>query len=394
MRILVIHNAYQQRGGEDAVVNNEVAMLRVNGNEVCLRLVSNRKISGLMWRLRAACASIFSVGSYRSITTIIREFKPDVVHVHNFFPLISPSVFYACRAQGVPVIFTLHNYRIVCPTALLMHDGSVTERSLREGPWWALKHRVYRGSLVGTFFLCLMIWLHQRLGTWSNGVDRFIVLSEFARARFELAGLPAGKLAVKPNFVDIDAPPEQNRSGLLFVGRLSPEKGLQVLLSAFQIACDDGMAPGAVRLAGEGPLAELVRQSDLTWFGALPSDQVRVRMRSASALLLPSVCYEGLPLVLVEAYASGLPVIASRIGALAELVEDGVTGLLFEPGSAEDLADKMRWAIDHPEEMARMGRVARERYEARYTPETSYSQLMAIYNEAIEAVKKEGRARA
>lgn len=384
MKILVVHNTYQQHGGEDVVVRMESELLERNGNLAGKHMVTNDRITGFAAKLGAALGVVFSVPGYRAIRKRIQETAPDVVHVHNFFPLISPSVFYACRAEGVPVVLTLHNYRIVCPTALLMHDGAVTERSLTEGPWWALRHRVYRGSLVGTFLLCLMIWLHKRVGTWRNKVDRFIVLSEFGRGRFVAAGLPAHRLVVKPNFVDLPAPVSRTRHGLLFVGRLSVEKGIDTLVQAAARLATDAPAQGAeIRIAGDGPLAGAVAQTGLKSLGALQAADVRNEMQTAVALLMPSISYEGFPMVLVEAYANGLPVIVSRIGALAELVEDGVTGLLFEPGDAAQMAERMRWAMDHPDEMQRMGRNARQRYDALYTPKRNHEQLMAIYRDAI-----------
>lgn len=384
MKVLVLHNAYQKYGGEDTVVHMETRLLADHGNLVGLHIVSNDCISGYWGKLIASLGVVFSITGYRTVRKLIRETQPDVVHVHNFFPLLSPSVFYACQAEGVPVLLTLHNYRVVCPTALLMHDGKMTERSLREGPWWAFRHKVYRDSLAGTFLLCLMIWLHRRLGTWHKQVDRFIVLSEFGRKKFIEGNIPADRLILKPNFVDMPLLPVVHRSGLLFVGRLSPEKGINVLLKATK---SSGHNPSflhkAVRLVGDGPLASQVKQSGLHHLGILDSADVRNQMQLAIALLIPSICPEAFGMVLVEAYANGLPVIASRIGALAELVEDGVTGLLFEPGNADDLAAKMGWAIEHPDEMRRMGDAARARYEALYTPERNYEQLMLIYRDAI-----------
>lgn len=384
MKVLILHNSYQQAGGEDTVVRTEAALLRARDCLAALHVVSNDGIVGLRGRLSAALSVVFSLHGYREVRRLIRRHQADVVHVHNFFPLLSPAVFYACHAEGVPVVFTLHNYRIVCPTALLMHDGQITERSLTEGPWWALRHRVYRDSWLGTLLLCLMIWVHQHIGTWQRRVDRFIVLTEFGRGRFIAAGLPPKRLMVKPNFVDLPPPASSPRSGLLFVGRLSQEKGVKTLLQATAGLRDLQRSPSAeIRVAGDGPLAGEVACSDVTALGPLAAADVHRQMQAAVALLMPSTCYEGFPMVLVEAYANGLPVIASRIGALAELVEDGVTGLLFEPGNAEEMADKMRWAIEHPELMRRMGDAARQRYEALYRPEHNYEQLMAIYRDAI-----------
>jgi glycosyltransferase involved in cell wall biosynthesis len=226
-----------------------------------------------------------------------------------------------------------------------------------------------------------MISVHKRIGPWRNNVDRFIVLSNFAVSKFAKGGIPSDKMVVKPNFVDLPVPATTcQRSGLLFIGRLSPEKGMDVLLDAASLG---QFSVADIRIAGDGPLDGMVTGRDVTFLGALPANEVRQNMQAATALLLPSVWYEGFPMVLVEAYANGLPVIASRLGALAELVEDGVTGLLFEPGNANDLAGKMRWAFDNPNEMSRMGEAARKRYEDLYTPEQNYEQLMEIYRHAI-----------
>lgn len=384
MKVLLLHNAYQQAGGEDAVVRMEAALLQARDCLAALHVVSNDDIVGLRSKLSTALGVVFSLRRYREVRRLLRQLQPDVVHVHNFFPLLSPSVFYACHAEGVPVVFTLHNYRIVCPTALLMHNGKLTDRSLTEGPWWALRHRVYRGSWPGTLLLCLMIWLHHRMGTWRGRVDRFIVLTEFGRSQFAAAGLPTERLVVKPNFVDLPAPGEGPRSGLLFVGRLSPEKGVATLLQAASLLRGCTSIPSTeIRVAGNGPLASEIAGSDVAALGPLTATEVHRQMQAALALLMPSIWYEGFPMVLVEAYANGLPVIASRIGALAELVEDGVTGLLFEPGNAEEMADRMRWALEHPEHMRQMGEAARQRYEKLYKPEYNYEQLTAIYRNVI-----------
>lgn len=389
MKILVIHNSYQLRGGEDAVAQNEIELLRVHGNVVKTWFVSNNSINGWIGKIIAAVGTIFSLPSFVKALIVIRDARPDVVHVHNFFPLISPSVFYACHWAGVPVVFTLHNFRILCPTALLMHDNVVTERSLHEGPWWAVREKVYRDSMLGTLALAMMIWVHKFFGTWSTKVTRFIALTRFSAAKFATAGVPSDRIAVKSNFVDVAIPNPSDRSGLLFVGRLSREKGIDILTRAVNLIYDGEVF---MKVAGAGPLADEVSSvAGIKSLGRLDTASVHQEMVLAQALVMPSICYEGFPLVLVEAYACGLPVIASRLGAMAELVEDGVTGLLFEPGSAEDLARKMAWAIEYPAEMRRMGAAARKRYEMLYTPECNYEQLMAIYSNAINSRGHVGR---
>lgn len=386
MKILVIHNAYQQRGGEDVVFGNEVALLKSKGHDVREFKVNNYDIDSFLDKLRAAFGVTFSVKSYLEVRRTLNTFRPDVVHVHNFFPLISPSVFYACRRAFIPSVFTLHNYRVLCPTAFLMHNGIRTEASLRNGPWWAVPQRVYRGSFVGTFAVASMISIHKAAGTWSNCVTRFIALSKFASATFAEAGLPVSRIKVKPNFVDIQVPIEGRRRGLLFVGRLSSEKGLDVLSAATQLlGCTEKM----VKVVGDGPMASSLNSaSGIEFLGPLGAPSVYEQMANSQVLLVPSLWHESFGMVVIEAFACGLPVIASRLGALSELVEDGVTGLLVEPGSAKDLAEKMRWAIEHPEAMLQMGRAARARYEERYTSEINYSQLMGIYEEAIEANRR------
>lgn len=385
MKVLVVHNAYQRRGGEDVVVENEVALLRSRGHAVRTWIVSNDSIKGWLRKLMAAFAVVFSIRAYRQALAMLREVRPDVVHVHNFFPLLSPSIFYACSRMHIPVILTLHNYRIVCPTATLFIDGRVEERSIAGGPWWAVSHATYRDSYVGTFMLSLMISVHRRIGTWRRKVTRFIALSEGARQRFVDWGIPEARINIKPNFVE--AAPRTREPGheFLYVGRLSREKGLDVLLKAVELG------GGSVRVAGDGPLA-IERGSHVVPLGPLPKESVEHEMSRARALVVPSVGHEMFGMVVVEAFAQGTPVIASRIGALQSLVDHGVTGLLFDPGDANALCNAMRWAADNPDKMAEMGLRARQKYEKSFSPECNYSQLLAIYQSAIGEVQSGSRA--
>jgi glycosyltransferase involved in cell wall biosynthesis len=228
-----------------------------------------------------------------------------------------------------------------------------------------------------------MVTVHRALGTWQNKVTRYITLNEFCRGKFIEGGLPAERIVIKPNFVDFDAPAATARRGFLFVGRLSSEKGVDVLTAAHR-----QVQGSSLRVAGTGPDDHLLANvPGLAALGALSMEQVRTEMSAATALVLPSIWYENFPRTLVEAFGCGLPVIASRIGALAELVKDGKTGLLFETGSTEDLARKMRWSLENPDAMAVMGRNARTLYEAEFTAERNYQQLMTIYQDAIDEVK-------
>ncbi|MFY7866997.1 glycosyltransferase family 4 protein [Roseateles sp.] len=382
MKIVVAHNAYQHRGGEDMVVEAEVAMLRAAGHEVELLERNNHDLAH-MSRLSAAAQTFWSASTTDAVRDLAQRFKPDVMHVHNTFPLLSPSLYWACAAAGIPVVQTLHNFRLGCPQAMFLRDGVVCESCIGRFPLPAIKHGCYRGSRAQTAVLSGMLALHRGLGTWQNKVTRFIALNEFCRNKFVQMGLPAERLVIKPNFVD--APPffdGAQRKGFLFVGRLSPEKGVQTLAHAWQKVPKDAW----LKVAGTGPeSARLDGVARVEVLGSQSQVQIQSHMAAAMALVLPSIWYENFPRTLVEALAAGLPVIASRIGALADLVRDGETGLLFNPGDSDDLSRVLTWAAQHPQEMAQMGRQARIEYEAHYTPQKNLAQLLAIYEEAIRA---------
>lgn len=386
MRILILHNEYQQYGGEDTVVKNEVKLLKDAGYSVYVEIISNHQINGVWSKLSAAMGLVFSCKSYSVIKKLIKEVKPDIVHVHNFFPLWSPSIFYACKSLNVPVILTLHNYRTLCPTALLMYDGKVIEKSITDGPWWTIPKRVYRGSLFGTFLLALMISIHKYLGTWNKQVSKFIVLTQFAKAKFSSAGFSENKIVVKPNFVDINF--NQNQKTLdatfLYVGRLSEEKGISTLKKA--IEKNNALK---VTVVGTGPQGDELSHSNFHHLGKQSLESVFKQMQKHMVLIMPSIWYEGFPMTLVEAYANGLPVIASRIGALEELVDHGVTGLLFDVGDPGSLAQAMQWALDHPQKMYQMGINARKKYEQSYTAKNNLQQLENIYMDAIQSCNYE-----
>jgi glycosyltransferase involved in cell wall biosynthesis len=384
LRILIVHNRYQIRGGEESVVDAEIALLRGHGHEVRLYERDNHDIGGKS-QLALLRDTFWSTSSYADVTRLIEEFQTDVVHVHNTLPLVSPSVYWAVDAapRGVALVQTLHNYRWFCPKATLLRDGKICEDCIGKVAWRAVVHRCYRDSAVQSAVMAATYGIHTALGSLHQHADQIIALSEFARDKYVANGFPAARMAIKPNFVsdpsEPDAEATPDRAGFLYVGRLSEEKGLHVLVEAA------GQVPELqFEIAGGGPLAtQLPVRSNVVYNGTISADAVRDKMRRAKMLVLPSLCYEGLPMTLVEAYRSSLPVLVSRLGPLATLVEDGVTGLLFTPGDAQDLADKLRWAAEHPEAVRAMGAAARQAYLKHYTPESNYRQLMAIYRDAI-----------
>lgn len=375
MRILLIHNAYQHRGGEDTVVESEIALLRLHNHEVDTLFRSNVDVAG-MASLSLARTTLWSDRTQQDLDERIRSFRPDVIHAHNTFPLISPSLYWAAARAGVPVVQTLHNFRLMCLNALFLREGKVCEDCMGHLPWRGVARACYRGSRAASAVLAGMLTLHRGLRTYHHMVARYIALNEFCRGKFIEGGLPAERVVVKPNFVDFDAPRSASRAGLLFVGRLSSEKGVATLAEAMALSPE-----AALRVAGEGPEAGLLDGvAGVTRLGSLPGDTVRQEMSRAAALVVPSIWYENFPRTIVEAFACGLPVIASRIGALAEIVRDCETGLLFEPGNARDLADKLAWTQAHPEQMVVMGRTARAQYEAEFSAEVNYRRLMEIYD--------------
>ena len=379
MKIVVAHNAYQQRGGEDAVVEAEIALLRHHGHEVLSYTRHNDELTAPdTSRLRAAAESLWSRRTRSEVALLLQREQPDILHVHNSFPLISPSLVWAAYAAKVPVVQTLHNFRLLCPQAMLLRQGRVCESCVGRAPWPAVVHACYRGSRAQTGVVAAMLLLHRSLGTWQRKVARYIALNDFCRDKFIEGGLPAERIAVKPNFVDLPPPPPGRRHGLLFVGRLSAEKGVATLAAAAAT-----LPPGSLRVAGSGPAAAMLQGLPaVQLLGALSAEQVAAEMCAAIALVLPSLWYENLPRTLVEAYACGLPVLASRLGALQALVQDGVTGLHVAAGDAADLAASMHRALAQPERLAAMGAEARAVYEREYTADANHAQLLRIYADA------------
>lgn len=381
MNILFAHNAYQQLGGEDAVVESEMALLRTRGHAVALYKRHNDELRTIP-PATAAVSAIWSNRSVRELRTLCDEFCPDLIHVHNTFPLISPSIYWAAARRHIPVVQTLHNFRLLCPQGTFLRNGVVCEDCLGKSPWRAVVRKCYRASLPQSAVLSAMLSAHRMAGTYRNQVTRYIALNTFSRARFIAAGLRAERMRVKPNFVDSAVVPGWgDRTGGLYVGRLSEEKGIGTLLGAIQL-----LTPAHIAAIGTGPLETQVADAlGDAFLGFRSRNDIMHRMRDAAFLIVPSLCLEQLPTTILEAFACGLPVIASRLGALAHIVEEQVTGLLFTPGDPADLAAKIAWAQTHTADMQRMGRAARAEYEAKYTPSINYSLLMEIYEDAIAA---------
>lgn len=380
----MLHNRYLLRGGEDSVFDTEVDLLRRHGCTVVTVEENNERVANL-GNLHTAFRSIFSPESYRNIRNVLRQDQFDVVHVHNFFPLLSPSVFYAAQAEGVPVVQTLHNYRLMCPVGTFARKGRACEDCRNKlFPWPGVVHRCYRDSAAATAAVGAMISANRVFGTWHDKVDAYVVLTEFMRQKFIEGGFPAEKLFIKPNFVDPDPQPGNRTGGYaLYAGRLAKEKGIVTLLNAWERS---GLS-FPLKIAGVGPLEQVVadaaeRVDSIEYLGWQPSSELLRLMGDAALLVMPTEFYEGHPRVAIEAFARRVPVVSSRIGAMAEMIEDGVSGVLFNAGDAEDLVNKVSWAISNPDRLAEIGGNARREFELKYTADSNFSMLMEIYRAA------------
>jgi glycosyltransferase involved in cell wall biosynthesis len=384
MKILVVHNRYRIPGGEDSVFADENNLLESNGHSIVRYVRSNDEInSGGLFN--ASLQTIWSQSSYKDVRQVLVAEKPDIIHVHNFFPLISPSIFYAAQSMNIPVVQTLHNYRLWCLNAYFFREGGICE-DCKDSPFLlpGIRHQCYRNSLAASTVLATMLSVHRALPTWDK-VDVFITLSKFAQNKFIEYGLPAHKMRLKPNFVH-PAPllGDGRDNSVLYVGRLSPEKGIDTLLSAWSQLGNRI----TLKIAGSGPLQKEVesvasQNSGVQFLGQQPSEEIYRLLGQSKALIFPSLWYEGMPRTIIEAFATGTPVIASNLGAMATMIDSGRTGLHFEPGNVDELVQQVLWMLEHPSEWQVMRQKARQEFEAKYTAEQNYALLMDIYQQAL-----------
>jgi glycosyltransferase involved in cell wall biosynthesis len=392
LRILVAHNRYRSAGGEDAAFDAEVALLRRQGHAVTSLEEDSSRIP-VLGGLPVLGTTVSSSSAKARVREAIETWQPQVAHFHNIHPLFTPSVYEACRELGVPVIQSLHNYRLICPAATLFRSGHVCELCVgKQTPWPSVRYGCYRRSRLQSVGMTWMLRQHNRRGTWQELVEGYISMTRFMKGKLAEGGLPAERIYVKPNFVAPDPGAKQGVGDFaLFVGRLSAEKGVDTLLDAWKRLA--GAVP--LHVVGDGPLAEktqaAIESSAMGRFhGWQPHPEVLNLMKQSRFLVFPSVWYEGFPLVIAEAFAVGLPVLAANLGSAAEIIRDGETGVLFDPGSDEDLAGKASRLWGNLEACRAGGEAARREYERQYTPERNYERLIEIYDAALTSTGRDG----
>lgn len=383
MRVLQVNNFFRESGGETAVVENERRLLESRGHRVDLFSATNDWSGGIRVRIDAAVHSAYSPLWRARLLDRIRDCRPDVVHIHNFFPLLTPAVYDACRDGGVPAVHTLHNYRLICPASLLWRHGHICEECLHHSPYRAAFHRCYRRSFAGTLAAAhMVVQYHRRRAHRKVGV--FLALTEFGRETFVRAGFPPERVLVKPNFVFDDPGPGSGTGGfVLFAGRLAAGKGLGTLIEAWKT-----LGPAIpLTIVGGGASQSLVEAAARTvpgirYLGRRSNREVLSLMREAALLVFTSESYEGFPMTIAEAYAAGLPVVASRLGAMSAIVKPGVSGEFFEAANAGSLASTVARLFADPGRLAALRAGARGEFASHYTPERNYDQLLEAYRKA------------
>ena len=389
MKILLCHNYYRSSApsGEDAVADNEIAMLKEYGHDVITYSKYNDDLDDRTFyrKLKIARDTIWSSSSYKELKVLLGADCPDIVHIHSHFPQISPSAYKACYDMGIPVIHTLHNFRSICPGALLLRDGNPCELCLHGSLLNSLKYRCYRDSIMATGTLTATIAFNRMLGSYTRYVSKYIALTKFAASRFIMGGIPENLISIKPNFLPGTPKPGNGSGGYaVYIGRLSVEKGVRTLCSAWKTV------DYPLKIIGDGPLMDELsglppeNLKNIEFCGYLGRAEILNIVRDASFQLVPSECYEGFPMVLLEAFACGTPVIGTDIGSIGEIIIEDETGLKFESGNADSLAKTVHEMLKDPARLKAMRHKCKQTFDSQYSKQISYNTLMQIYNQALE----------
>lgn len=382
MRILIIHTRYRQKGGEDTAVSLQYGLIKKD--LVCEKLIyhNDRSILSSIQFI----FSIWNISASTRLKKVIKAFNPDLVHLHNWHFASGPIMIRTLKKMHIPIVVTLHNYRLVCPSGILFNKDEIFCESVKSSfPWIAIYNKAYRNSYSQTFWLAFINWFHRKIGTWKM-VDQYIVLTQFAKNVFlsSTLGLSADKFTLNPNFIFPIKATKGERNGAIFVGRLTTEKGLEIVLQGFLLI------DITLDIYGEGPLSGLVQEycmkrKNISYLGVLDNKQVLKKMSAASVLIFPSLWYEGMPMTIIEAFSAGTPVIANNLGAMSTMITHGYNGLHYD-GTVDGLAAALKnWNELTDRERNRFSENALKTYHNNYTPERNYEILIEIYKNAIES---------
>lgn len=394
MNILQVHNRYKITGGEWTVVKQEYDLLSKDHNVHQLIVENTKELDSLFNKLKLIFTTHYNRKSRELVRTKIRETGAEIMHVHNFFPLLSPSIFEASKEERVPSVLTLHNYRLFYPNGYMLHDGKIDERTVHGSAYSCVPDGVYRDSILQTAVVAHMIEYHRKRGTWAKDVDCLLCLTDFAKSKFIEAGFPEEKLTVKPNFVE-DPFREQNFSEItdqkedfyLFIGRISEEKGIRTLVTAWNSISKKSSSK--LFILGDGPIKKELQvkteeNQNISWLGFVEREEVLDYLKRAKALMFPSEWYEGMPMTILEAFSAATPVLSTNIGSQAGIVDHRRTGLHFEPGDPKSLLKAVERFESDRTKQKEMGLAARREYEEKYTPEVNRKKLQTLYRELLK----------
>ena len=389
MKVLFIHNRYQHRGGEDAVLDMERRLLESYGHVTETLLFDNESITGAAGKVSAALKAVYNPFAAKRLESKALTFRPDIIHVHNLFFDASPSVLYQAKRMGIPVVATLHNYRLLCANAMLIREGAICEKCIHSTfPLSGIINKCYRNSGIQSGLVSAVTGTHKILGTWKNKVDAYITLSGFMRNKIlsGMAGLEANKVFIAPNAIADPGVGMVTRDDyFLFVGRISPEKGILQLAKQFA-----EKKTGKLIIAGDGPLADKIKDiasatENINYVGQQPAETIIRYMKHAKALIFPSTWYEGMPMTIIEAMATGTPVLASRLGSMEEMIVERENGFLFEPGNMNDLhllINRIKWKEE-------LYKGSRNTYLEKYSEEVHYNNILKIYKQLSDGQHKD-----
>lgn len=390
MKILLIHNQYQHHGGEDTVLESELKLLEKMGENVDILLFNNDNINSAISKIKFGLYSFYNPNSSRLLKEKIDKFQPDIIHVHNFFPIASPSLFYVANEKKIPIVMTIHNYRLICPNAMFFREEKVCEDCISKSfAMDGVIHGCYRDSKLQTLFLASMTWFHTKNHTWQNRVDKYIALTHFAKNKFLNSSLKlnSSKIEIKPNFVVDNGFDLEKEEYCLFVGRLSKEKGIDILLKSFQDSTRKLM------IIGTGPMLKTVEEhskknSNIEYLGFQSIDFIIDKLKKAKASIFTSIWYEGMPMTILESFSTATPVLCGDIGGPAEIVENERTGFTYKIGNSMELQSTIERLYNEPELYTTLCKNARKKFEEKYSEEKNYTQLINIYKKVIDEKKE------